>query len=314
MLNYNTLVNSLNRIQATSEWLNTQTLFNNSKHIFLIGHAGNLNIAEYAACNITKYSGGLKRAVAPGSAMEITLHIHDTNFDEWIVRWLQNSTTHFTEDDWKNSLVMGFSSSGTSLDVINALEWANKSGMHTACLTARSLIKKPTGNIEILLDTEYYYVAESLSSLLTYCLIDGAGYHLRTIKNSNQEIREHSNPDEMTNLGIDFDGVIHKNTKGFYDGTVYDDPIDGAIDALKELSKKYKIICYTAKAKKDRPLINGKTGTELVWEWLKKHNMDSYVSEVTAEKPRAVAYIDDKAFRFSGWQSCMNELKTNNLI
>ena len=36
-------------------------------------------------------------------------------------------------------------------------------------------------------------------------------------------------------LAIDFDGVIHKNSKGFFDGTVYDSPIAGAIDAIKEI-------------------------------------------------------------------------------
>ena len=28
-------------------------------------------------------------------------------------------------------------------------------------------------------------------------------------------------------LGLDFDGVIHKNSKGFHDGTIYDEPLDG---------------------------------------------------------------------------------------
>ena len=42
-------------------------------------------------------------------------------------------------------------------------------------------------------------------------------------------------------------------------------------------------------------LINGKTGTEMIWEWLKKHDFDQYISKVTSEKPRAMAYIDDKA-------------------
>ena len=55
---------------------------------------------------------------------------------------------------------------------------------------------------------------------------------------------------------------------------------------------------FTAKAKSDRGLINGKTGTQLIWEWLKKHDMDKFVTKVTAEKPRAVAYIDDKGISF----------------
>lgn len=123
------------------------------------------------------------------------------------------------------------------------------------------------------------------------------------------EIREHSFPDETFQVGIDFDGVIHKCSKGFYDGTIYDPPIDGAKEALKRLSEKYVIVVYSAKARIDRPLINGKTGVQLIWEWLKAHDMDMYVKEVTAEKPRAVFYVDDKAVRFNGsWTDAFEDL------
>ena len=123
------------------------------------------------------------------------------------------------------------------------------------------------------------------------------------------EIREHSFPDETFQVGIDFDGVIHKCSKGFYDGTIYDPPIDGAKEALKKISEKYVIVVYSAKARTDRPLVNGKTGVELIWDWLKAHDMDMYVKEVTAEKPRAVFYIDDKAVRFNGsWSETFQDL------
>ena len=116
---------------------------------------------------------------------------------------------------------------------------------------------------------------------------------------------------EGKNLGIDFDGVIHNMDKGFYDGTCYGDPIPGALNALKTLSANYSIIIYTAKAKSDRPLINGKTGTDLVWEWLKKHKVDKFVKEVTSEKPRAFLYIDDNGYRFTNWDLTFEFL--NNL-
>ena len=66
-------------------------------------------------------------------------------------------------------------------------------------------------------------------------------------------------------------------------------------------------LSYT-RAKPDRGLVNGKTGTELVWQWLKNHNMAQFVSKVTSEKPRAVAYIDDKSIRFKEWSSCLKEV------
>jgi hypothetical protein len=110
---------------------------------------------------------------------------------------------------------------------------------------------------------------------------------------------------EANNLAIDFDGVIHNADKGFFDGTCYGDPIAGSLSALQSLSKKYRIVIFTAKAKPNRPLIDGKTGTELVSEWLEKHGVLQYIAEITSEKPRAILYIDDNAYRFDNWQGAL---------
>lgn len=111
-------------------------------------------------------------------------------------------------------------------------------------------------------------------------------------------------------IAIDFDGVIHKNSKGFHDGTVYDKPIEGAFDAIKKLrAKGYSIVIFSAKAKPDRPLVNGKTGAELIEEWLDNYQMLSYIKEVTSEKPRAIAYIDDRAVRFTNWPDVLTALE-----
>lgn len=116
---------------------------------------------------------------------------------------------------------------------------------------------------------------------------------------------------ENSTLAIDFDGVIHKNSKGFHDGTIYDEPISGAKEALKFLSKKFTLIIYTCKTTPERPLVNGKTGTELIWEWLKKYDMDKYISEITGIKPIALFYVDDKAIRFNNWEDTINEINGN---
>lgn len=116
------------------------------------------------------------------------------------------------------------------------------------------------------------------------------------------------NQQESKNLAIDFDGVIHQNSKGYYDGTVYDEPVDGTYEALDSLSKNYSLIIFTAKAKPDRPLINGKTGTELIWEWLEKYNLKQFISDVVCEKPRAIYYIDDKAIYFTNWNNILNQI------
>jgi hypothetical protein len=109
-------------------------------------------------------------------------------------------------------------------------------------------------------------------------------------------------------IAIDFDGVIHKSSKGFHDGTIYDEPVEGALDAIRTLAKKYRLVIYTCKGRPERPLIHGKTGSELIWEWLDKHKVGGYIDEVTALKPRAKLYIDDKGFRFENWKDTLEVL------
>ncbi len=111
---------------------------------------------------------------------------------------------------------------------------------------------------------------------------------------------------EANNLAIDFDGVIHNMDRGFFDGTCYGEPIVGAIEAIKKLSLSHRIIIFTAKAKSNRPLVDGKTGIELVSEWLEKYGILEFVSEITSEKPRAVLYVDDNAYRFQNWKDTLD--------
>ena len=58
--------------------------------------------------------------------------------------------------------------------------------------------------------------------------------------------------EEVNQIGIDFDGVIHRNSLGYHDGTIYDPPMEGTKEALEDLSKRFSIVVYTCKAKPDR--------------------------------------------------------------
>jgi hypothetical protein len=113
---------------------------------------------------------------------------------------------------------------------------------------------------------------------------------------------------DIETLAIDFDGVIHNYDKGFHDGTCYGEPLNGSLEAVKKLSSKYKIVIYTAKARPDRPLVNGKTGVEHVQEWLEKYEIMKYIHEITAIKPRALIYIDDNCYRFNNWADTLDYL------
>ena len=120
-----------------------------------------------------------------------------------------------------------------------------------------------------------------------------------------KEFKESVTEKDKNTIAIDFDGVIHKNSKGFHDGTIYDEPIEGVKKGLEYLSKSHKLVIYTCKANPDRPLINGKTGPKLIYDWLVKYELDSYIYNIVYEKPNAKYYIDDKAVRFINWDIVM---------
>ena len=311
MLNFENIDEKFVNTVSSKEWQELQEKYNKCNDIYVLGHGGNMGVADHTAVDMTRLSNGTKNAMCPGSCVVATSYINDTNFDQWMVSWLQSRTSTRTKSQMSRSLVYGISSSGKSRDVIKALQWASDNGMKVCLITAKPIDVEIKNLTQVVLGVNYYHTAECLTLLLQYQLTHGSGNVCPPIgKNSPEEleklnwkggkIREHSYPDEKINVGIDFDGVIHKNSKGYYDGTIYDVPIDGTAAALEKLADNYTLIVYTCKAKSDRGLVNGKTGTELVWEWLKKYDLAKFVSKVTAEKPRAVFYIDDKAIRFDG--------------
>jgi phosphoheptose isomerase len=325
MLNFENLDEKFVKIVNSSEWKQLQQKFNDSDDIYVLGHGGNLAIADHAAVDITRLSNGTKNAICPGSAIVATSLINDSSFDQWMVQWLSQRTLTRTKTQMKKSLVLGISSSGGSKDVLKALQWANSNGMNVCMITSKDIPEEVDNLTKVIVGAEYYHTAEVLTLLLTYELTHGSGKVCPPIgKNSPDDlekenwkggkIREHSYPDEKINISIDFDGVIHKCSKGYYDGTIYDDPVDGTHQSLARISEEYTIIVNTCKAKPDRGLVNGKTGVQLVWEWLEKHNLSKYVSKVTSEKPRAKVYIDDKGVRFASWNTTIADLVQLNIL
>ena len=110
---------------------------------------------------------------------------------------------------------------------------------------------------------------------------------------------------------IDFDGPIHKFSKGSKDGTIYDEPSEGVkevIDWLK--SNGYEIVIFTSRASKSNALeYGGDNKKEIlkVESWLKDN--DIYYDLITAEKLAANFYIDDRAIHYNNnWDAVKSEI------
>jgi len=102
-------------------------------------------------------------------------------------------------------------------------------------------------------------------------------------------------------IAIDFDGVIHKYSKGWLNGEIYDEPVEGAFPAIIELYKRgYDVIVFSTRE------------PEKIKKWFTKWYNKLFPSrvmielKVTKEKPPAIAYIDDRAIRFTNWKDILN--------
>lgn len=143
-------------------------------------------------------------------------------------------------------------------------------------------------------------------------------------------------------IAVDFDGVIHAYSKGWADGSIYDPPMPGALDGLHTLMHQDAVFVFTTREPEQvmpwleqhgfdvtiddrcgRCLGEG-GGQELdadsrptnpPWECdvckgsglLTFWNMRGQLL-VTNRKLAAVAYLDDRAVRFTDWPQALSDL------
>ena len=113
-----------------------------------------------------------------------------------------------------------------------------------------------------------------------------------------------SKPDgQRYTVAVDFDGVIHSYTSQWVSAEVIPDPpVPGAIEWLCEVSKRLEVVIFTTRGATE-------AGRDAVRWWLVAQGFASaYETRVTAEKPPALVYIDDRAWRFDGTFPSVDEI------
>ncbi len=96
-------------------------------------------------------------------------------------------------------------------------------------------------------------------------------------------------------VAVDFDGVLHSYSSPWVNHwTIPDPPVEGAIEWLHEVAKKFDIVVHTTRGATPE-------GVAAVRRWLTRHGFDDgLVRAVTDRKIAALVYIDDRGFRFGG--------------
>lgn len=107
-------------------------------------------------------------------------------------------------------------------------------------------------------------------------------------------------------VAVDFDGVIHGYRQGWRDGSIYDEPYQGAAPALQTLlDAGYEVVIYTTRA--DEREVDGvrqPSQIEEVRAYLERHGIPYTRIHQGVGKPLCKLFIDDNALRFEGdWEA-----------
>ncbi|MEU8195219.1 hypothetical protein AB0C10_15710 [Microbispora amethystogenes] len=120
----------------------------------------------------------------------------------------------------------------------------------------------------------------------------------------------------MAAIGLDFDGVIHRYSRGWHDGSIYDGEVPGALMAIRELMGDYSVFVFTSR----NPL--------QVAGWIQARVQFPVIADieplppdqqefwdvrgtllVTRRKIPALAYVDDRGIRFQSWDQALADIK-----
>ena len=125
----------------------------------------------------------------------------------------------------------------------------------------------------------------------------------------------------MKTVAVDFDGVIHAYSRGWQDGSIYDEPLPGAFEAIRALMDQgIAVFVHTTRdpyqveqwideksAEPDRAgriscLIDNGEGHAEFWN-------EVGALLITRRKYPAIVYIDDRGLRFESWEQALEDLE-----
>jgi sugar/nucleoside kinase (ribokinase family) len=95
-------------------------------------------------------------------------------------------------------------------------------------------------------------------------------------------------------LALDFDGVIHRYSKGWGAGAIYDPPTEGFREWAEEARKHFTLVIVSSRLRPEKD-----QGAEIE-DWLRLHDINPSWFEFARFRPPALISIDDRALTFTG--------------
>jgi D-sedoheptulose 7-phosphate isomerase len=146
----------------------------------LIGNGGNWAVATHGAADISRLT--TKKVFSLDSPCYITSLTNDHGYEKLFSKWLEKYY-----DGKKKNLLIAFSGSGNSPNIIDALNWSKKKKNFKQILISGLISSKLKKNImQISFNTKYFHTAEILSIMLFYEMVYQLGFSCPTISSEIQ--------------------------------------------------------------------------------------------------------------------------------
>lgn len=138
---------------------------NTKEGIFLVGNGGSSAIAEHMAIDLTK-NAGLKAQAFSGSPL-LTTFANDYGYDLVFAKCIES----FCQ---QGDVLFAISSSGNSINIVKACEYAKKVGMKLITLTGfgeDNQVRK-LGDYNLWVDSKAFGFVELAHNLMIHCIND----------------------------------------------------------------------------------------------------------------------------------------------
>ena len=175
LCNFENIENKIGEIINTENWKSLIEKFKKAEHIYVIGNGGNWAVATHAAVDLARLTN--KKVFSLDSTCYVTSIANDAGYENVFAKWLD-----LYADKKKKSLLISFSATGTSKNIVNAINWSKKKkNFDNFLLTAQHKKNKNYNTKVINLGLKYFHSAELLVFMLFYEMVYQIGYSCPTI-------------------------------------------------------------------------------------------------------------------------------------
>ena len=175
LCNFENIENKVIDIINTPNWKSLIQKFEKAEHIYVIGNGGNWAVATHAAVDLARLTK--KKVFSLDSTCYVTSIANDAGYENVFAKWLD-----LYADKKKKSLLISFSATGTSKNIVNAINWSKKKkNFDNFLLTAQHKKNKDYKTKVINLGLKYFHSAELLVFMLFYEMVYQIGYTCPTI-------------------------------------------------------------------------------------------------------------------------------------